>query len=785
MSAIADSKEPAPPERWYPTYQASQSNRGWWPSLRPGSAARRGAFWGTLAAVASSVIVDVVYQPSGFGFEFDLAFSVALAVVVGGLIALLIAVVLLVMRQLPPLGTGVFLGASAVITTMSFPLFTVGWASVALSFCLAAAILGATVATLMSRRRAELSPIVRTATHILLGTAAGFIIGFVWILADDGDLEKVSSWRPRADLMPAMLSVGDPATPGAYAVKSLVYGAGTDIRRPEYGASVATRTHTVDASGFFRNLAGWRRWVRGQYWGFDVDKLPLNARVWYPGGAGPFPLVLIAHGNHRMSDFSDPGYQYLGELLASRGFILASVDQNFLNGAPGTLYNPTAPELLTERTVRGWLLLEHLQLWHDWNNDSESQFYGKVDVSRIALMGHSRGGEAAATAALFNRMQYYPEDATIRFNYNFDVRSIVAIAPADGQYQPAGQPRWIEDVSYLTLQGGHDADVDSFAGSRQADRVRYTRAGPWFSTEVWAYGANHGQFNTAWGRVEFPPLRGWFLNLQPLMTGDEQRRISKTYISAFLEATLQGRREYLPLFQDWRTGRHWLPETTYINRYRDASFVPLATFDEDADLTSTTAKGAGVTSQGLTLWREGRIPTRESDRGRNGVFLGWHHAEGGAPAVYSIALPQPATRNWRLTERSTVELSIASIDQDAPVPPGAGRAPTRDAGDREAPDFTIELVADDGTTLDAPLSRFAEVPPPLRTKFTKVNVVERDQYGRDWEPVFQTVRAPLAAFAPEGSPFDPQKLVAVRLRFDRTMNSVICISAIGFGSEEQ
>jgi len=156
VSAIAGSKETAPPERWYPTYQASQSIRGWWPALRPGLAARRGAFWGTLAAVASSVIVDVVYQPSGFGFEFDLAFSVALAVVVGGLIALLIAVVLLVMRQLPPLGTGVFLGASAVITTMSFPLFTAGWASVALSFCLAAAIVGATVATLMSHRRAEL-----------------------------------------------------------------------------------------------------------------------------------------------------------------------------------------------------------------------------------------------------------------------------------------------------------------------------------------------------------------------------------------------------------------------------------------------------------------------------------------------------------------------------------------------------------------------------------------------------------------------------------------------------
>jgi dienelactone hydrolase len=726
-----------------------------------------------------------VYQPSGFGFEFDLAFSVALAVVVGGLIALVISLVLLATRQLPLFGTGLLLASSAVITAISFPLFTVTLAGLALSLCVAAAVLGATIATVMSRRLAESSRVSRAATHVLLVTAAGFIAGFVSILADDGDLENLSSWRPRTELMPPTLSVSNPAAPGEYAVRTLVYGAGTDIRRPEYGPSVAIRSSTVDASGFFRNLAGWRRWVRRQYWGFDVDTLPLNARVWYPEGSGPFPLVLIVHGNHRMSDFSDPGYQYLGELLASRGFILASVDENFLNGSVGPLYNPMAPELFTERTVRGWLLLEHLRLWHEWNQDSAHPFYEKVDVNRIALMGHSRGGEAAATAALFNRMQYYPEDATIRFNYNFGVRAIVAMAPADGQYQPAGQPRWIEDVSYLTLQGGHDADVDSFAGSRQADRVRYTSSGPWFSTEIWAYRANHGQFNTGWGRADFSSLRGWFLNLQPLMPGDEQRRISKTYISAFLETTLKERREYRPLFQDWRTGRHWLPETTYINRYRDASFVPLATFDEDADLASATARGGAVTSEGLTLWREGRIPTRESDRGRNGVFLGWHHAERGAPAVYSIALPQPAARNWRLTERSTFELSIASVDQNAPVPPGAGHAPTG-AGDREAPDFTIELVANDGTTLDAPLRRFAEVPPPLRTKFTKVNVVERDQYGRDWEPVFQTVRAPLAAFAPAGGPpFDPQKVVAVRLRFDRTVNSVIRISAIGFGSEEQ
>ena len=149
----------------------------------------------------------------------------------------------------------------------------------------------------------------------------------------------------------------------------------------------------------------------------------------------------------------------------------------------------------------------------------------------------------------------------------------------------------------LTLQGGHDPDVQTFGGSRQADRVRYARPGPWFAAEIWAYGANHAQFNTEWGRADFIPPRGWFLNLEPVMPEGEQRAIAETYISAFLETVLRGDRQYLPLFKDWRTGRHWLPETTYINRYRDALYVPLATFQEDADVASTTAKGGAISGE--------------------------------------------------------------------------------------------------------------------------------------------------------------------------------------------
>ena len=64
-------------------------------------------------------------------------------------------------------------------------------------------------------------------------------------------------------------------------------------------------------------------------------------------------------------------------------------------------------------------------------------------------------------------MKYYPEEANIKFDYGFAIKAVVAIAPADGQYKPVEQDRWISDVSYLTLQCAHDADVSSFLGSRQ------------------------------------------------------------------------------------------------------------------------------------------------------------------------------------------------------------------------------------------------------------------------------------------------------------------------------
>jgi len=751
---------------------------GQWKQIRPGPEARRGAVWGTLAASAACVILAGLYMQTGFGYLFDFALALIGAALVIPLVMLTVALLLTIARHLPRLATGMMIGACTVIAlTWMPPRLGV---SMALLAGVANGLLGAAIATLVAGRfgEAALFKKIIVAGWLLIGIA--FNAGTVWLLAHPGTLSGLTQWQPPAATMPAVLQVANPATPGPYRVRTLFYGSGTDMRRPEYAASAAIKTHTVNASAFFRDFTGWKRWARRRYWGFDMDHLPLNARVWYPDGPGPFPLALIVHGNHEMSQSSDPGYAYLGELLASRGFILASVDENFLNS--GLFHDPPK-----QQQVRGWMLLEHLKLWRDWNRAAGNPFCGKIDLSHIALMGHSRGGEAVATAAIFNRMHYYPEDANIRFDYGFDIQALVALAPPDGQYQPAGQHRWIEDVSYLTLQGAHDADVSEFMGARQWDHLRFTRPGPWFKAEIYAYRANHGQFNTTWGRND-AGAQSWLLNLRPLLSGEEQRRISKTYISAFLEATLHGRREYRPLFEDWRMGRAWLPDTTYINRYQDASYVALAGYQEDADLTTTTAPGGRIDAQGLSIWREGKIPWRGEDRDYNGVTLGWNRGQGADAPAYTITLPDGAAAKWRLTKSSTLELSLAAMDEDAP-PPGSKHAESEESGDddtRQSPDFTIELVTSDGVTAAAPVSCFAAIPPPLKEKFTKLEILDSLlQYEKDWEPVLESVRVPLGALAnAQPKAFDPARLKIVRLKFDRTPMSVITISGIGFGQED-
>ena len=783
--------DPAAPDepRSKPTFRRRTANlwrtfaawvRRFWAEIRPGPEARTGAAWGTIAAAFAGAVIAGRYMRTGFGLWVDFLFCF----VVGALLILiaiaLVALLLTVFRNLPRLVSGMIFGCCLVIALAFMPVGILLGPVV----CLSAGVFGATVATLFSAGFRQSAAKKKAVTIGLFVLSLAATIGEVVFLAYDGSTEGLMKVQMKSP-PPDPLHAPNPGDPGPYKTRVVYYGTkGGNPRRPEYNNPTIT-TPTVDASRFFKDFKGWKRKLRKTYWGYDMDRLPLNATVWVPDGPGPFPLVLIVHGNHDMAEFSDPGYRYLGELLASRGFILASVDENFLNS--GLFHDPPK-----QQAVRGWVLLEHLKLWRDWSRGAENPFGVAIDFNQIALMGHSRGGEAAATAAFFNKLSYYPDDAGIRFDYHFPIRSVIAIAPADGQYKPAGQWRPIENVSYFTIQGANDADVSAFHGSRQWDRVRYPGAGDWFKAELYIYRANHGQFNTVWGRSDAGYPLGWFLNLKPLLDPEDQRRIGRIYISAFLEATLHGRREYIPLFRDYRRIRAWLPDTLYVSRYQDSAFKTVADFNEDPDVSTTTLPGGRIDGADLTIWREGRIPLRQGDRGYNGVFLGWNRNDDKGKEdtkikpVYSITLPDNTASNWNLTGDSALVFSLAALDEDAPRlnekegdrqekkkenKPESGK-------ERESPDFTVELETVDRVIVSHPLSDFGIVLPPLRVRFTKLGFLDNLAYEKPAEAAFQTVTIPLSAFTRQTG-FDPGQLKMIRLRFDRTAASVILLSKVG------
>ncbi len=592
-----------------------------------------------------------------------------------------------------------------------------------------------------------------------------------------------------------VLEVPHPADSGRYAVGALYYGSGSDRRRAEFRDSVAFRTPTVDASKLV-DLSRYDEDDRNEYWGFSPDSFPLNARVWYPEGEGPFPLALIVHGNHDMKDFSDPGYAYLGRLLASRGFILASVDMNFVNGS-----------IREENDGRGWLLLKHLEAWRAFNADPANPFQGKVDLDRVAIMGHSRGGEAVGHAAAFNRLRHYPDDASLEFDFGFGIRAVVAIAPVDGQYLPTGRKVPVEDVNYLVFHGSHDGDVTSFHGLRQWHRVSYTDpTSDLFKASVYVYRANHGQWNEVWGAHDNGPRSPRILDLRALLEPEEQRDFARIYVTAFLEATLHEDERYLPLFRDHRVIGGWLPETMYVTRFQPASFRALADFEEDIDVTTGSAAGVTLAADSLEVWKEGRLPLRSSNRAstsasqeNQAAWLGWNREiqdrpddELGAPGSFTITMPENLSREWGVGQEWTLDLAVAATPRTPPRRGPEDRAnedrPNEDATDgwtdpegatQDPVDLSVELEDARGRTAKVALSGYGPLRRPLEMRILRRGDREKTRFDEPWELILQGFSVPLAEFIRATPELDLTALIHVRLVFDRSTSGEIVVDDIG------
>ncbi len=268
---------------------------------------------------------------------------------------------------------------------------------------------------------------------------------------------------------------------------------------------------------------------------------------------GPFPLVVIAHGNHRRySGGSDPsaenyrGYLYLQDHLASHGFVSLSVDlDDFTDLAPGIV-------------SRGWLLLYSIEAMEILSGNSGFQLYGQIDLDRIALLGHSRGGEAVVQAQRLDQMlggsDGGPAVGPGSGEGRFGIDAVVAVAATrffDGSFDWGGSQTVPESVlasavPFLGVWGDADGDVDgSSYGSNTTLHVQAIYDGSPAAPKqfVFVHGANHNAWNTSWASDDGAGL------VSQRISASAQRSILVAYATSFLLGHLAGQPDYLDYFR--------------------------------------------------------------------------------------------------------------------------------------------------------------------------------------------------------------------------------------------
>lgn len=548
--------------------------------------------------------------------------------------------------------------------------------------------------------------------------------------------------QEKADFMDSM-EFGD------YTVASVSYGMGGAESMQSETADISMFAQNDGVSGFFKE------W----YQGYSLKEVPMEGIVWYPQERSGCPTLFIIHGNHGWTTESCLGYEYLGTYLASHGYVVVSVDENACNG------------LIGENDGRAVLLLENIKQVQAYNQQEGNPLYQKMDYGRLALAGHSRGGEAIAEACLFNGLEYYPDNGSHAFGYHFSIQSLIAIAPTCGQYQPSGRSVDLQDVNYMVLHGANDQDVSAFMGMEQYEDVSFSGEKECLKTSLYVAGLNHGQFNSEWGKYDMVKPMSHMLNVENFLSQEEQQQIAKIFIKAFLDQTLKkgsgGRGAVLgkekpledtaapaDLLTDCRKYGGILPRTLYVQSYETSDMHLLCDFEEDARLETGTAPGVSVKAGNVKSWWEESLAFSSGDpRGNHGAILKWEEKG----AEISISFPKSDLRGKRL------QFDLMDMQEGAE--------------ETEAAWLEAEAAVTDlhGFTASLPVSRYACIYPAFPVCLNKLQYL----WGTaEYKHQFQTVSIPVSDFAG----VDQSGICKVTLRFLGTSGKA-AVDNIGFRGE--
>ena len=253
-------------------------------------------------------------------------------------------------------------------------------------------------------------------------------------------------------------------------------------------------------------------------------------------GEGPFPVVVVIHGTHPGCPVDemgvdrwpcDPaveqrnysGFAYLASALAAQGYIVLA--PNFNAEHTFGFGEPTPGERLEQ------LVDLHLQALAEAAAGGANGFgvdlAGRADLSRLALLGHSRGGEAAV--ALANN----PELMAASRGYG-PVAGVLVIAGATTFFDP-----WISiSAPVATILAACDGDVTDQTGQFFFEGPRLAADQSEWAASAWLERANHNAFNSILpGDMVTHRDRS---DCETLLDGDTQRAWLVDYAGDFLTA---------------------------------------------------------------------------------------------------------------------------------------------------------------------------------------------------------------------------------------------------------
>jgi hypothetical protein len=472
-----------------------------------------------------------------------------------------------------------------------------------------------------------------------------------------------------------------------------------------------------------------------------------------------YPLVVIAHGNHAVVSGGVPvesfrGLEYLARHLASYGYIAISVDLDVVNtSALGFIF----PGIVQ----RGLVILEHIAHWGVLNG-GDPIFAGKFDDSQIALIGHSRGGEAVVSAQKTNI-----DDAR-----GLNIKAVVSISQTDflGIVHAT--------TPYLVVYGSADGDVSIGWPFRL-----YDRASGFFKAMMFVYGANHNRFSTS---------PDWLahLDLDPLVDGRiiseaDHQNVAKGYSLGFLQLILRSVGDHVLLFKNnarpsaisaaveiHNQVQDSTPRLT-VDDFEQGAFTPATAHGPQlASRATTNTVGQAVSQTGLVVpeppasnpainsltnaLTEGSLRHRDLDffwSDAFGELMAWD----AVGATYTQGLGTKDVSSFDvLSFRVTQRFGVARN----PAPPAA------------SPDFSIALKDADGNSAVLRVGTISVVPVPY-------NRVDDASLTKS---ALTTIRIPLAAFQGVNPLLKLDKLSSIVFQFAQTAKGEIAIDDLEFSN---